>query len=227
VEHVEELIYGQAVHALSSDEEEQVALHVAECDRCRRQLREAEAVAASLAYAVPAVAPPPDLRDRVLAAVEPVVEAAPAGQHATEPLRRPSRPAWWPRFAAVAVPVMAAAIIGMLVWNVSLRGDLSSLHEQLYHDSAGNLSGVGNVIVSPDGQATLFASVGRAPAGKTYEAWVIRGKVALPAGLFQGGGTLKLTLTRPAKPGDVIAITVEPAGGTKAPTTTPIADHKV
>jgi anti-sigma-K factor RskA len=51
--------------------------------------------------------------------------------------------------------------------------------------------------------------------------------VALPAGLFQGGGTLKLTLTRPAKPGDVIAITVEPAGGTKAPTTTPIADHKV
>jgi anti-sigma-K factor RskA len=83
------------------------------------------------------------------------------------------------------------------------------------------------VIVSPGGQATLFASVGHAPAGKTYEAWVIRGKVALPAGLFQGGGTLKLTLTRPAKPGDVIAITVEPAGGTKAPTTTPIADHKV
>jgi anti-sigma-K factor RskA len=227
VEHVDELIYGQAVHALSSDEEEQVALHVAECDRCRRQLREAEAVAASLAYAVPAVAPPPDLRDRVLAAVEPVVEAPPAGQHATEPLRRPSRPAWWPRVAAVAVPVMAAAIIGMLVWNVSLRGDLSSLRGQLYHDSAGNLSGVGNVIVSPDGQATLFASVGEAPAGKTYEAWVIRGKVALPAGLFQGGGTLKLTLTRPAKPGDVIAITVEPAGGTKAPTTTPIADHKV
>jgi anti-sigma-K factor RskA len=227
VEHVDELIYGQAVHALSSDEEEQVALHVAECDRCRRQLREAEAVAASLAYAVPAVAPPPDLRDRVLAAVEPVVEAPPTGQHVTEPLRRPSRPAWWPRFSAVAVPVMAAAIIGMLVWNVSLRGDLSSLRGQLYHDSAGNLSGVGNVIVSPDGQATLFASVGEAPAGKTYEAWVIRGKVALPAGLFQGGGTLKLTLTRPAKPGDVIAITVEPAGGTKAPTTTPIADHKV
>ena len=223
MEHVDELIYGQAVHALSSDEEEQVALHVAECDRCRRQLREAEAVAASLAYAVPAVAPPPELRDRVLAAVEPVVEVEPAAA------RRPARrtPAWWPRLAAVAVPVMAAAVIGMLVWNVSLRGDLSSLRHQLYHDSAGNLSGVGNVIVRPDGQATLFSSVARAPAGKTYEAWVIRGKVALPAGLFTGGGTLELTLTRPAKPGDVIAITVEPAGGTKAPTTTPIADHRV
>lgn len=223
MEHVDELIYGQALHALSSDEEEQVALHVAECDRCRLQLREAEAVAASLAYAVPTVAPPPELRRRVLAAVEPVVEVEPAA--APRPARRPA--AWWPRFAAAAVPALAAVVIGMLVWNVSLRGDLSSLRGQLYHDAAGNLRGVGNVIVTPDGQATLFASVGQAPAGKTYEAWVIRGKVALPAGLFQGGGTLKLTLTRAAKPGDVIAITVEPAGGTKAPTTPPIANHKV
>jgi anti-sigma-K factor RskA len=225
VEHVDELIYGQALHALSSDEEEHVALHVAECERCRRQLREAEAVAASLAYAAPAVEPPPDLRARVLAAVEPVVEAAPAT--APVPRRAPGRFAWWPRFAVVAVPALAAVVIGMLVWNVSLRGDLSSLHGQLSHGTAGNLSGVGNVVVNTNGQATLFASLRQAPAGKTYEAWVIQGKVALPAGIFQGGGTLKLTLTKPAKPGDVIAITVEPAGGTKAPTTTPIAAHKI
>jgi anti-sigma factor ChrR (cupin superfamily) len=75
VEHVDELIAGQALHALSDEDSERVALHVAECDRCRRQLREAEAIAASLAYAVPTLAPPPDLRDRVLAAVEPVVSA--------------------------------------------------------------------------------------------------------------------------------------------------------
>jgi anti-sigma-K factor RskA len=226
VEHVDELIYGQALHALSSDEEEHVALHVAECERCRRQLREAEGLAASLAYAAPAVEPPPDLRARVLAAVEPVVEAEPVPVAApSPPVRR--RAAWWPRFAAVAVPALAAVVIGMLVWNVSLRGDLSSLHDQLSQGTTGNLSGVGNVVVNTDGQATLFASIRQAPAGKTYEAWVIRGKVALPAGIFQGGGTLKLTLTEPANPGDVIAVTVEPAGGTKAPTTTPIADHKI
>jgi anti-sigma factor RsiW len=59
VEHVDELIAGQALYALSPEDEERVALHVAECDSCRRQLREAEALAASLAYAVPAPAPPP------------------------------------------------------------------------------------------------------------------------------------------------------------------------
>ncbi|MGH3138359.1 MAG: anti-sigma factor domain-containing protein, partial [Gaiellales bacterium] len=60
-------------------------------------------------------------------------------------------------------------------------------------------------------------------AGKTYEAWVIRGSVALPAGVFQGGGTVELHLTQAAMPGDKIAVTIEPSGGSKKPTTTPIA----
>ena len=47
------------------------------------------------------------------------------------------------------------------------------------------------------------------------------------AGIFQGGGTVNLQLTQNARPGDVIAVTVEPAGGTKAPTTAPIAAHTV
>ena len=226
MEHVDELIAGQALYALPPEDEERVALHVAECDSCRRQLREAEALAASLAYAVPAAAPPPDLRDRVLASVEPVVEAAPAA--APAPARaQPARRSRWPRVAAVAVPVLAAAVVGLVIWNVSLHGDLSGLHSKLYHGQAGNLRGVGNVIVSHNGNATLYASIAPAPPGKTYEAWVIRGKVALPAGIFQGGGTVNLQLTRDARPGDVIAVTVEPAGGTKAPTSAPIAAHTV
>ena len=79
MEHLDELIAGQALYALSAEDSERVALHVAECERCRVQLREAEALAASLAYAVAPAAPPPDLRARLLAAVEPVVPApAPA-----------------------------------------------------------------------------------------------------------------------------------------------------
>jgi anti-sigma-K factor RskA len=229
VEHVDELIAGQALYALSDEDSERVALHVAECGQCRRQLREAEALAASLAYAVPALAPPPDLRDRVLAAVEPVVSAQPAVPAAApaERARRPLRAGWWPRFSVVAMPVLAAAVIGLLVWNFSLRGDLDSLTGNLQRGQAHRLGNVGTVITKAGGHSTLYASVVRAPAGKTYEAWVIHGQTAVPAGLFEGGGKLILTLTKPAKPGDVIAITIEPAGGTKAPTTTPIAHNKV
>ena len=60
------------------------------------------------------------------------------------------------------------------------------------------------------------------PEGKTYEAWVIKPnvKAPLPAGLFTGGtGVVKLT--KPVPPGAVVAITVEPAGGSAAPTQKP------
>ena len=229
MEHVDELIAGQALYALSEEDSERVALHAAECERCRRQLREAEAIAASLAYAVPTLAPPPDLRERVLAAVEPVVSAAPLAPAAAPaaPARRPLRLAWWPRFSVVAMPVLAAAVIGLLVWNVSLRGDLNSLTGNLQRGHAVRLGNIGTVVTKAGGSSTLYASIGQAPAGKTYEAWVIHGQVAVPAGLFEGGGKLTLTLTKPAQPGDVIAITIEPAGGTKAPTAKPIAHQTV
>jgi anti-sigma-K factor RskA len=226
VEHVDELIAGQSLHALSSDDEERVALHVAECDSCRQQLREAEAVAASLAYAVPAALPPPDLRARVLASVEPVVAASAPAVAAPAPEPRPAarpRRGWWPRLSVVAVPVLAVAVAGLVVWNVSLRSDLSSLHGSLRRAEVTPVGDVGSVVSTTGGRPTLYASLPTVPSDKTYEAWVIRGKVAVPAGIFEGGGTITLTLTKPAKPGDVIAITVEPAGGSKQPTTKPLA----
>jgi anti-sigma-K factor RskA len=229
VEHVDELIAGQALYALSEEDSERVALHAAECEPCRRHLREAEAIAASLAYAVPTLAPPPDLRDRVLAAVEPVVSAQPAAAAAAlapRP-RGPLRVAWWPRFSLVAMPVLAAAVLGLVVWNVSLRGDLNSLTGNLQRGHAVRLGNIGTVVTRAGGRSTLYASIARAPAGMTYEAWVIHGQVAVPAGLFDGGGKLTLTLTKPVKAGDVIAITVEPAGGTKTPTATPIAHQTI
>jgi anti-sigma-K factor RskA len=233
VEHVDELIAGHALRALSSEDEERVVVHLAECERCRRRLRETEAVAASLAYSVPQAAPPPELRSRVLAIAEPVVAASASEGPAPEapapeprPVRTPpprSRRSWWPRFSLVAVPAMALALAGMIAWNVSLRHDLDSNRNDLASGAAVTLPGVGNVVAQTDGNATLFAHLSPAPAGKTYEAWVIRGSAALPAGVFEGGGTVELKLTEAAKPGDKIAVTVEPSGGSQKPTTTPIA----
>ena len=228
MEHVDELIAGHALRALSSEDEERVVVHLAECERCRRRLRETEAVATSLAYGVPQVAPPPELRSRVLAIAEPVVAASAAGVPEPEvapvhaPRPRPRR-SWWPRFSLVVVPAMGVALAALLAWNVSLRNDLDSNRNDLASGAAVALPGVGNVVAQTDGNATLFAHLRPAPSGKTYEAWVIRGSVALPAGIFKGGGTVELKLTQAARPGDKVAVTVEPSGGSRKPTTTPIA----
>ena len=57
-----------------------------------------------------------------------------------------------------------------------------------------------------------------APAGKTYELWVIEGKTPRPAGLFGGGEKQVITLTRPAPGGSTVAVTLERAGGATTPT---------
>ena len=79
MEHVDELIPAHALRALDPDDERAVAAHLEICERCRLALRDFEGVAAALAYASPSLQPPPELRDRVLGAIEPVVVPQPAG----------------------------------------------------------------------------------------------------------------------------------------------------
>jgi anti-sigma-K factor RskA len=63
-----------------------------------------------------------------------------------------------------------------------------------------------------------------APAGMTYEAWVIpRGGTPQPAGMFNGsGGTAMVHLAMKVPRGAMVAATIEHAGGASAPTSTPI-----
>jgi anti-sigma-K factor RskA len=217
VEHVDELIPAHALRILEGEDERIVVAHLAECERCRRQLTDYEQVAASLAYAAPRAVPPPELRDRVLGSIGPVVEAPPAERRAAQPLR-----SWWPRLAAVAVPALAACVVGLVIWNVSLRNDLDSTKTQFAANPAVHVANVGNAVSDTAGNVTLYADLAPAPPGKTYQAWVIGSSGAIPAGTFSGGGTVVLHLTAQARPGDKIAVTVEPAGGSKQPTTQPI-----
>jgi len=69
-----------------------------------------------------------------------------------------------------------------------------------------------------DGLATL-------PDGKVYELWYIdAASVARPAGTFgvDSTGNTWRVLDGEMQAGDTVGVTVEPAGGSKAPTTTPI-----
>ena len=90
------------------------------------------------------------------------------------------------------------------------------------------MDGVGNLVADSGGNVTLYANLSPAPSGKVYEAWVI-GLVRARSrpGTFEGGGTVVLDLTAQARPGDQVAITVEPAGGSDQPTTKPIGAASV
>ncbi len=82
----------------------------------------------------------------------------------------------------------------------------------------------GSVAVAPSGDAALALAVPPAPSGKTYEAWVIRGGKATPAGLFGGrAGTSLLKIDGAVQAGAAVAVTLERAGGVSAPTGKPLA----
>lgn len=84
------------------------------------------------------------------------------------------------------------------------------------------------VTVASSGQANqaaiLVKDMPAAPDGKSYELWFITAKGAVPAGLMDVAGTASSVqvLQGPLDGATHIGITLEPAGGSPQPTTTPI-----
>lgn len=77
----------------------------------------------------------------------------------------------------------------------------------------------GSVVVPADGgKPYLILDLPAAPAGKIWEAWVIRGDVPTRAGVTGDTGLTTLELTAGLAPGDTVAITAEPRGGVDRPT---------
>jgi anti-sigma-K factor RskA len=62
------------------------------------------------------------------------------------------------------------------------------------------------------------------PASEVYELWLIGERGVRPAGLLPsaGGESTTPVLASGLEAGDKVGVTVEPAGGTTSPTTTPI-----
>ncbi|MBA3364868.1 MAG: anti-sigma factor [Actinobacteria bacterium] len=143
---------------------------------------------------------------------------------------------------AVAAAALAAGLVAWTLWpsdsSESDRVALASA-QALADDQARAIEILSNpskrvpvagakgrlvLVFGAKGQAALIVSgVEPAPAGKTYEAWVIAGKKPKPAGLFGGGGGhVVIPLTKPVPKGALVAVTLEPAGGVPSPTSTPL-----
>ena len=86
--------------------------------------------------------------------------------------------------------------------------------------------GIATVVASHSAGSMVFTSVGlqALPPSKVYELWFL-GKTTRPAGLLPPptrAGRTPPVLASGLAVGDKIGVTVEPAGGSSSPTTTPI-----
>jgi anti-sigma-K factor RskA len=135
-----------------------------------------------------------------------------------------------------------AAILALAIglWATQLSSDLDETRSALAQAQANAevlgdpaarsvalQAGEGRLVVDGDGRAVLVVDgLDPAPRGMTYELWIVPGgdiAAASPAGLFPGrDGTDVVGLDGVVEDGDVVAVTVEQAGGAERPTSAPI-----
>lgn len=210
------LVAPYALDALDERDERSFVQHLALCERCREDLAGLREAAASLAYGVRGPAPPPQLRERILA------QARSERARNVVPLRRRN----WTAPLAAAAALAACAAVALGIWAALLSGSSDPLKSVLSKPGAKLLpmGKAGAVAVAPSGEAVLALAVPPAQSGKTYEAWMINAGEAQPAGLFQGGaGTSIVKIRRRIRPGSVVAVTLERAGGVSKPSMKPLA----
>lgn len=227
------------VDALDTEEREAFETHLAQCADCQaevKSLREAAVLMADDA----AVAPPASLRASVLAGISTIRPVPPRGETTSDeepatatvlPLRR-RRTRAASLVAAAAVAASVAVGVTWHPWSDQTSTSVSAVDQVLSAADAQKVS-----LDFKDGSsASVFRSLseGRAviltndmaepPPGKVYELWLqTPAGTMIPAGLMPRSPNAKVLLRGDARKATAVGITVEPEGGSDAPTSEPIA----
>ncbi len=211
-DEVEELLPAYALDALSADERAAVDEHLATCAK-HADLASFRSVAAVLPLASGEMEPPVGLLNRIHAQIG-AVGAAPVMPVALS-TRRTAR--WMPALAMAAVLML----VSLVLWRGGFVGFGGAIERTGTSGAVeGRLAYRAN---TQRGDLTL-RGLETPPAGRGYQAWVIRpGLAPEPYGmLVVTGNEGHVVLQTPLAAGDTVAVTLEPAGGSAAPTSTPV-----
>ncbi len=221
--------------ALSDAERREFEAHLTSCAQCREDVAELRFVADALPLAAPPVAPPAQLRERLLKTVRAEADVlhaagASADRPSVPPRRRFRLPFGRPlAFAAAAAAAVVGIAVGFGIGDATNGGTTRTVVQVRTVQAAVSDP------AAPRGAATIVESGGVAtlqvrglplpPPGKVYEVWLVRRGVAAPAptdALFSvsHGGSGRVALPSVQNVTTVL-VTAEPVGGSQAPTSRP------
>lgn len=243
---LDELLAGRALHALSVEDERELDAAIAADHSLRERVARDEQTAAALADATPGVAPPAYIRDELLARIaDRPRQASNAAERGEPPAADPIDESTttvsrrWPisrrAFALAASAAVVAAIgVGAIVTTQLLdRPDAVVALDEIEGADDGRttseaLASGGTLEVHWSheiGEVVIIAEeTPELEDGSQYELWFVRDETPVSAGVFDGGADAPILLEGELAPGDVVAVTIEDAGGspTGAPTTDPV-----
>ena len=211
--------------AVSETEREEFERHLQFCPTCDAEVRGLRETAARLALAC-AVNPPARMEQQVLAGTYRTRQLPPLAAS------RPGRVLHFPRrLAILAAAASVAAAVALGITQLTAQHQLDQARAtaiarvvtapDAHVDTARAAGGDVTVVTSAALREAVVSTSGMAslPSGRVYQVWVMSPSGARSAGLMHGSSLLASAV----RPGDQIGITVEPAGGTARPTTTPVA----
>jgi anti-sigma-K factor RskA len=214
-----------ALDALSEEEAGLFETHLEQCPSCREEVGEMQEVAARMG-AVEATAPPAALKARIMAAADQQPQLPPK----VTPIERVRSRRLMPRLVGAAAAVALVA------------GGTTVVIKELQQPAQEQTQSVAQVFGAPDARTTTVTTPGggrlkvatSAEFGqmavetrglpelkdRTYQMWAVRNNRRTSVGLINDVKAGKV-MPMPAA-GTTVAITVEPAGGSKQPTSRPI-----
>ncbi|WP_327728578.1 anti-sigma factor [Streptomyces sp. NBC_00487] len=231
-----------ALHALPDGERDAFERHLAGCEACAQETDELVATAARLGLAV-SVTPPAALRERVLRRITTVRQEQPGGPAESRRGRTGLRARRLSRWTLAACLAAAAALGGTTVWQHERAEDALSRARQAERGTeeiaailaapdartrAAALAGgaTGTVVVSRSRDKAVFLVSGMTspPGGKVYQLWFDDDGAMRSAGLMDPARADQAVLMRGAvDTASGMGITIEPSGGSKRPTSAPVA----
>ncbi|MFE9413254.1 anti-sigma factor domain-containing protein [Streptomyces sp. NPDC006704] len=231
-----------ALNALLADEREEFERHLAACGPCTQEVRELAATAGRLGLAM-TTTPPAALKADVLRRIRAVRQEAPRTGPSLPAAVRTGRRRALTRYALAACLAAAVGLGGVAAWqhqqadtareqaraaqsraeqlaDVLAAPDAKATHGRLGGDAAGTL-----VVARSRNQAVFLSSrLPRPPAGKVYQLWFADAGSMRSAGLLDPAhATEAVLLSGHVDEASGMGITIEPAGGSHQPTTTPLA----
>ena len=226
---IHELTAPYALDALDGREASAFEDHLRHCEDCREEVAMLRVTASLLAHDAPPLAPPPELRQRIL-------DSARAERGNVIPFRQR-----WAAPIATAAAVAACAALALGIWAGMLKNTVGD-REAALRSQARALAvaaspgarqiplsgGHGSLVLAPGGSAALILSgLPKPPPGKVFEAWVMTGKDAVPAGVFSARhNAVAVELQRAVPAGAFVGLTIEKAGGAPQPSGAPILQSR-